>query len=113
MHGGLRGVVQAACDVFAVYWAYNGLNMVTTCICAHLMLRCAAVVCVLRSSWRLRLLAAKKKIGLTCKPGQEARAAQAGLSALVPALRAVSVHRGSRIHGFIVQAAHKGAGMRR
>ena len=79
IHGGLRGVVQAACDVFAVYWAYNGLNMVTTCICAHLMLRCAAVVCVLRSSWRLRLLAAKKKIGLTCKPGQEPRAAQVGL----------------------------------
>ena len=43
------------------------------------MLRCAAVVCVLRSSWRLRLLAAKKKIGLTCKPGQGPRAAQAGL----------------------------------
>ena len=32
-----------------------------------------------RRSLRLRLLAAKKKIGLTCKPGQEPRAAQAGL----------------------------------
>ena len=58
IHGGLRGVVQAACDVFAVHWAYHGLNMITTCICSHLMLRCAAAVCVLRSSWRLRLLAA-------------------------------------------------------
>ena len=43
------------------------------------MLRCAAVRVCLRSSLHLRLLAAKKKIGLTCKPGQEPRAAQAGL----------------------------------
>ena len=40
---------------------------------------CASAARVLRSPLRLRLLAAKKKIGLTCKPGQEAWAAQAGL----------------------------------
>ena len=50
-----------------------------SCTCTHPSIRCASAVRVLRSSWRLRLLAAKKKIGLTCKPGQEPRAAQAGL----------------------------------
>ena len=79
IHWGLRGVVQAACDVFACKQAkpYRAMNI--TCIWAYLNIRCPSGVHLLRSSWRLRLLAAKKKIGLTCKPGQGPRAAQAGL----------------------------------
>ena len=62
--------------------AHKQMNIMPCIYHAHaLTLASAALfaVRVLRSSWRLRLLAAKKKTGLTCKPGQEPRAAQAGL----------------------------------
>ena len=79
IHGALRGVVHAACNACACKQANRHHAMHISCTCTHPTSRCASAALVLRSSWRLRLLAAKKKIGLTCKPGQEPRAAQAGL----------------------------------
>ena len=79
IHGALRGVVHAACNACACTQANEHHAMHISCTCTHPTIRCASAVRVLRSAPSLRLLAAKKKIGLTCKPGQEPRAAQAGL----------------------------------
>ena len=69
----------AACNACACKQANEHHAMHISCTCTHPTIRCASAVRVLRSSWRLRLLAAKKKIGLAWKPGQGPRAAQAGL----------------------------------
>ena len=79
IHGGLRGVVQAACDVFACKQAkpYRAMNI--TCIWAYLNIRCPSGVHLLRPSLCVGAVCDEKNIGLTCKPGQVPRAAQAGL----------------------------------
>ena len=79
IHGGLRGVVQAACDVFACKQAkpYRAMNI--TCIWAYLNIRCPSGVHLLRPSLCVWAVCDEKNIGLTCKPGQVPRAAQAGL----------------------------------
>ena len=79
IHGGLRGVVQAACDVFACKQAkpYRAMNI--TCIWAYLNIRCPSGVHLLRPSLCVWAVCDEKNIGLTCKPSQVPRAAQAGL----------------------------------
>ena len=79
IHGGLRGVVQAACDVCACKQAkpYRAMNI--TCTWAYLNIRCPSGVHLLRPSLCVGAVCDEKNISLTCKPGQVPRAAQAGL----------------------------------